>query len=76
MLNNGTYMLEDIVEIEEKKVIDDDYTGINKKKIKSPSRKCVTLKKKTDYLRKDHVFQRRAQHVYPNIRGNKRLYCK
>lgn len=56
VLNNGTNTLYEILEVGERKVIGIDYSGMNKN-IKTPSKKCVPPKKKTEYLRKDHMSQ-------------------
>lgn len=46
MLNNGSNMLDDILEIREKKTIWFDYNSMNKK-VKFPTNKFVAPKKKT-----------------------------
>lgn len=54
MLNNGTNMLDKISEFEEKKAIVLDYSSMNKK-VKIPTKKFVSLKKKIEFLMKDNM---------------------
>lgn len=63
MLNNDSDMLDEILEIVEKKTIEFDYSSMNKN-VKFPT-------KKIGFQMLDHMSQHRARHVYPQHRGIK-----
>lgn len=54
MLNNGSDILDEILEIREKKAIGVDYSSMNKK-VKFPSKRVVAPEKKSRFLIKDHM---------------------
>lgn len=74
MLNNGSDMLDEILEVEKMsrsiKGIGFDYNFMNKG-IEIHTKKFVYLEKKTEFLMKDHMSQHPAQHMYPQYIGNK-----
>lgn len=59
MLNNGSNMLDEILEIREKKDTRFYYSSMNKK-VKFPTKKFVSLEKKTKFLMKDYMSQHPA----------------
>lgn len=56
MLNNGSNMLGEMLEIEKKKAIGFDYNSMNKK-VKISTKTFVNPENKTDFLVKDHMSQ-------------------
>lgn len=69
ILNNGTDMSDEILEIGDKKVISFYYSSMNKN-VKVHTKKFVVTEKKYEFLMKDHMFQHPAQHVSPHNKGN------
>lgn len=59
MMNNGYDMLDEILEIEEKKDIGFDYNSMNKK-IEFPTKKFTTPENKIGFLIKDQMSQHSA----------------
>lgn len=57
------------------KAIGFEYSSM-KKKVKIPTKKFVSPKKKIEFIMKDHMSHHPAQHVYPHNRGNKNSYLR
>lgn len=75
MLNSSYDMLDEILEIGEKKAIDFDYSSMNKK-VKFLTKKFVAHVKKTEFLMKNHMSQHFAQHGSPHSKDNKKSYVR
>lgn len=67
MLNNGSNMLDEILEVRKMsrnvKGIRFDYRSMSKE-TKFPTNKFVPLEKKTDFLIVDYMSQQSARHMY------------
>lgn len=63
MLNNGSDMLDEILENGEKKAMGFDYSSMNNN-VKVATKKFVTTEKKIEFLMKDNMSQHPIQHVH------------
>lgn len=64
MLNSGSDMLDEILEIVDNKAIGFYYSSM-KKKVKIPTKKFIAPEKKNEFLMNNHMSHHPTQHVYP-----------